>query len=464
MAACLCLPRAQRAGSMNGEIPLHTEPVLDDVMTPSEVAAAATLAQPAVSTTAVRLLVVSSDTYPPFRVDVAVLYGQELVRRGHRIDWILQSEDACHQSYETTWSGCRVWVGPTDTGTSLFHRVRKHVRGIFHDLKLVGLVRRHRYDVVEVKDKFVSGLFALVAKRLYGTRFVYWLSYPFPEEYLLRAADGTARYPFLSRIRGHAFRTLLYRILLPAADHVFVQSEQMRRDIAREGIPVEKMTAVPMGIDANKFAGFRSPAAPLIDPAEPSILYLGTLSRVRRLDFLLRVLVAVRKHLDGAKLYLVGRGDDATDEQFLKSEAARLGIESSVVFVGQLPQARALEYVRDAAVCVSPFFPTPILNSTSPTKLVEYMAMGKAVVANDHPEQRLVLEQSGAGLCVPWSEEDFASAIVELLRSPARRRELGERGRDYATRHRSYDVIAGTVEASLAAVVSKPHGQRGRAR
>jgi hypothetical protein len=40
------------------------------------------------------------------------------------------------------------------------------------------------------------------------------------------------------------------------------------------------------------------------------------------------------------------------------------------------------------------------LNPASPTKLVEYMALGKAVVANDHPDQRMVLEQSGAGICV----------------------------------------------------------------
>src|SRR5215218_3901803 len=58
-----------------------------------------------------RLLVVSSDTYPPFRVDVAVLFGHQLAQRGHRIDWILQSEGACDRSYETTWNGCKVWVG-----------------------------------------------------------------------------------------------------------------------------------------------------------------------------------------------------------------------------------------------------------------------------------------------------------------------------------------------------------------
>ena len=396
---------------------MNEQPLVIDADTPPD-AGSARLKRRVIATRPVRMLVISSDTYPPFRVDVEVLFGQQLAQRGHRIDWILQSEGSCDRSYETTWNKCKVWVGRTDLGHSLFNRLRKHALGLRHDLKLFSAVRRGHYDVIEVKDKFLSGLFAVVAKRWYRTPFVYWLSWPYPEEYLLRATDGTARYPFLYRVRGHAFRILLYRILLRAADHVFVQSERMREDLAREGIPLSKMTAVPMGIDASKFATPRTATAPVIDPAEPSILYLGTLSKVRRLDFLVRVLDEVRKQVDGAKLYLVGRGDDPGDELLLRAEAARLGIESSVVFVGHLPQAQALEYVRDACVCVSPFFPTPILNSTSPTKLVEYMAMGKSVVANDHPEQRLVIEQSRAGLCVPWSEEAFAAAVVKLLRSP----------------------------------------------
>ena len=97
---------------------------------------------------------------------------------------------------------------------------------------------------------------------------------------------------------------------------------------------------------------------------------------------------------------------------------SRLGLQSSVVFVGQLPQAQALKFVREADVCSSPFFPTPILRSASPTKLVEYMAMGKAVVANDHPEQKRVIEESGAGYCVPYEEQPFADAIVRLLKDP----------------------------------------------
>lgn len=402
------------------------------------------------ATKPIRMLVVSSDTYPPARVDVTVLFGKELAGRGHRIDWILQSEAACPKSYVAQWNGGQVWVGATDLGNSLFRRIRKHVLGIGHDLKLFGIVRRGDYDIVEVKDKFVSGLWAVLATRLKRSRFVYWLSFPYPEEYLIRAQDGTARYPLLYRIRGNAFRVLLYRILLPAAHHVFVQSEQMRRDIAGEGIALERMTAVPMGIDPQKFAEPASTKGRTAIPdGELCFVYLGTLSKVRRLDFLIRVLARIKQRIAGVKLYVVGRGDDPGDERLLEEEARRLDVAASVVFVGQLPQAQALEYVRDADVCVSPFYPTPILNSTSPTKLVEYMAMGKAVVANDHPEQRLVIEQSAGGLCVPWDEGAFAEAIATLLRSPETAAAMGARGRKYALEHRAYPRIADRVESQL---------------
>ena len=65
-----------------------------------------------------------------------------------------------------------------------------------------------------------------------------------------------------------------------------------------------------------------------------------------------------------------------------------MGVAASVIFTGQLPRQEALRYVQDADVCVSPFYPTAVLNSTSPTKLVEYMAMGKAVITTRTTESR----------------------------------------------------------------------------
>jgi glycosyltransferase involved in cell wall biosynthesis len=410
-----------------------------------------------------RLLVISSDLYPPTRVDVSVLFGEELAQRGHKIDWLLQSETACARSYVTSWAGGRVWVAAANHGETLFSRLHKHFAAIWNDARVFTLLRGDNYDAVEVKDKFIAGVFALLAARLHRKRFVYWLSFPFPEFYLTKARDGMARYPLLYRLRGYGFELLLYRLLLPAADHVFVQSEQMRRDVAAKGIPLSKLTAVPMGIKVDPRVKVALQAARARIPAgEPAILYLGTLGRERRIDFLLRVLELVLREVPDSKLYLVGRGESPEDETFLQEETRRLGLMSSVVFTGQLPQAEALQYVRDADLCVSPFYPTPILNSTSPTKLVEYMAMSKAVVANTHPEQQLLIEQSGGGYCVPYEEQAFAAAIVKLLRAPELAREMGERGRRYVIEHRSYGVIARSVEREMLRIAGKGDGDAAR--
>ncbi len=403
----------------------------------------------------IKLLVVSSDLFPPSRVDVTVLFGEELASRGHRIDWILQSEKECPAPYVAAWAGGRVWVGPTDIGPSLFHRVRKHFRSIIHDLKLFPLLRNGQYDVVEVKDKFISGIFALLAVRFTRTRFVYWLSYPIAEEYLLRARDGTARYPFLYLLRGYVFKVVLYRILLRLADHIFVQSEQMRRDVAAQGIPLEKMTPVPMGVKINDAAAaLQDERRTVLPPSEPCIVYIGTLSKVRRLDFLVRTLFEVRKQVPNARLYLAGRGDAPDDEELLATEARRLNVSDGLVLLGLLPQPEALRYVREADVCVSPLFPNPILNAGTPTKVVEYMAAGKAVVANDHPDQRLLVEGSGGGYCVSYDETQFAEAIVKLLREPQTAKAMGILGRRYVMEHRAYSKIADVVERALLRIAS----------
>ena len=400
-----------------------------------------------------RLLVISSDPYPPTRVDVSVLFGEELAGRGHKIDWILQSEEHCTRSYVASWGGGRAWVASANHRPSLFSRIHKHFAGIWNDTRVFGLLKGDQYDGVEVKDKFVSAVFALLAARLHGKKFIYWLSYPFPEEYLRRATDGTARYPFLYRIRGATFGLLLYRVLLRFADHVFVQSEAMRREVARKGIPLEKMTAVPMGIKAPQFAGSDTGRS-VIPRNVPSFLYLGSLARSRYIDFLVRVLVKVRAELPAARLYLVGKAEDAADEDFLKREAQRLGVAESVVFVGQLPQSKALQYVQDADVCVSPLYPTPVFNVASPTKLVEYMAMGKAVVANTHPDQQFLIDESGGGYCVPYEEEAFAKAILALLHAPDLARTMGERGKRYALKHRTYGTIADIVERQMVSILA----------
>ncbi len=102
---------------------------------------------------------------------------------------------------------------------------------------------------------------------------------------IVRSFDGTAKYSLLYRLKGVIFKILFYRIILPKATQVFVQTEEMKRQVGRNGIPAHKMTAVPMAVDTDQinFVGY-----PQNSPKnEKTVLYLGALNKFRRIEFIL---------------------------------------------------------------------------------------------------------------------------------------------------------------------------------
>jgi glycosyltransferase involved in cell wall biosynthesis len=393
-----------------------------------------------------KVLFVSSDKFPPFRIDVAVLFGKEFSRRGHKIDYLLQSESDNDQFFETSHSGGKAFVGATDNGLKFLNRLRKHGLSIFNDLRCIRLSKANRYDCILVKDKFIAALIGILVSKVTKCKFFFWLSYPFPEADIYEYLEGTARYPYLYFIRGSLFKFLLYSFILPNSDHAFVQSDQMKKDVIQQGIAPDMVTPVPMGIDLEDYYNTCGSDADADEREPNSIIYLGTMQMVRRIDFVIRVFKKVLTAVPEARLYMVGGSENKGDLDFLKAEAKRLNVEHAILFTGNLPREQALKLVRRTVVGVSPFFPTPILNSTSPTKLMEYMIMGTCVVANDHPEQRQVIEDSKAGYCVPYDEDSFAAAIIKILKSPEKSALMGESGIKYVLKRRNYKVIADDLE------------------
>lgn len=393
-----------------------------------------------------RYLIVTADKFPPIRVDVSVLFGYEMIKRGHNIDWLMQSEKYAEATQEVNWNGSRVFVGASNEGVSIFSRIKKNILSLSLDSKMFQLASDGKYDFIQVKDKFMSAILAIIASRRNNCKLFYWLSYPFPEASIYEAKVGIARYPMLYLIRGYIFKFLLYKIIAPCADHLFVQSEQMKRDLENNGVSIEKLTTVPMGVSLDYFQHLILKDIKY-KSNEKNVVYMGTLIATRKLDFIIQAFSRVLQITPNAKLYMVGPEERPNDMAILESEARRLGIENNIVFTGGLSRSEALAYVNIADVCVSPFYPTPILNSTSPTKLIEYMMMKKPVVVNDHPEQSLVVSESEAGICVPYRRDAFAQAIIKILSDDTLAKIMGEKGYEYVKRYRTYEYLSQQVES-----------------
>jgi glycosyltransferase involved in cell wall biosynthesis len=397
----------------------------------------------------IKFIFLGADKFPPFRVDVSVLFGKILAGRGHCIDFILQSEKPIGHSYQTRWHNCQVLVGPALSGKSIIKNAANYILGSLHDVKILCYLIRYKYHMIIIKDKFVSAIFGLIASKVFRTKFIYWLSFPFPEASLTRVKDKTAKYPYIYFLRGHIFKIILYKILLPFADHVFVQTTQMKKNISKKGIQLEKMTEIPMAVDTDNIPFFGYCENHKNEEKDNIVVYLGTLVKFRRIDFILRSFKKVLNSLQNSKLILVGGSEDPSDELFIVSEAKKLEIIDSIIITGHLPQVEAWGYVKLADVCVSPIYPSPILDCGSPTKLLEYMAMGKAVVANNHSEQSMVISESKAGICVPYNEDAFASSILFLLKNPLTAMQMGIYGRQYIENRRNYIQAAKIVEKKL---------------
>ncbi len=388
-----------------------------------------------------RMLYLVGGTGNAERVDVSDLFANRLAYLGLEIEYVIFDLNTSPAWQITTWHGARTYKVGRSRYEGLTGSVINKLIEIAADFRTFWIALTGTYDVIQVRDKFVIGVLGLLAARLTKAKFVYWLSYPYAECRVLDANEKRARVPWLSLLGGRVAGWLLYKVIMPNADHIFVQSKQMLQDVALEGIPEKLMSPVPMAVSEKLL---EHPPA-MVEPN--TILYLGTLLRVRRLDVLIECLGIVRQRHPDARLIFVGDGDCPEDRIFLEAVSRRLQLSDAVEYTGMIPMAEAHERVARAAVCVSPFYPTPILQSTSPTKLSEYMALGRPVVANTHPEQSVIIAESQAGICVDWSAKAFAEAIITLLDDPTAAENMGALGREYVRKHRIYPVIARDVAA-----------------
>ena len=335
------------------------------------------------------------------------------------------------------------------------HRTRKHWLALRHDLQLLKLARRARYDAVLVSDKFLVAAIAPLLLQRRKMKLIFWLTFPIPEMHLQAARDATARYPVLAWIRGVLSGWLLYTWILARSDHVFVQSDRMKRNICAHGINPAKVSPILTGFSPADIApvGRRTAAAVT---ATITLAYLGTLDSLRHLEVLIDMLARLREDGMKAQLLIVGGGERQQDESRLTNYAVTRGVGTHVEVTGFLPQPQALHRVAAADVCLSPIHRSPILDVGSPTKLIEYLALGMPVVANDHPEQKFILRACRAGVCVPWGAQHFARAVCWLMkRSPAEREAMGSRGRAWVEANRTYALIAADVERMCIAVLAR---------
>lgn len=388
-----------------------------------------------------RLLFLVRDFLPATRPDVRVLFGRKLRERGVVTD-IVGVRRAAGPA-PGLWEGGREISEPDPPGP-----VARALRLLSLDLRM--LREEAGYDVVIVRDKILTAAIALLmAPR---RKVVYWMSFPFPEEDAVRA--GLATRGRLFRV-GLALRSrltgwLLYRWVVPRAAHVFVQSPAMARLVASRAPRCAPMTPVPMGFDPDMVAALE-PTAHVPVPDRVVLGYLGAIDAIRRIDFMLEVLVWVRSQRPGTdfRLLMVGDGSTPTETDWFRRRIDTLSLRGRVEVTGALPMQDAWRRIREADIGLSTVPRGVVFDVSSPTKAVEYLALGLPAVVNDIPDQQALMAATRAGRCAPMEVEAFGRAILEVVDDLEGCRARARESFDHLVAERSYDVLADRVLARL---------------
>jgi glycosyltransferase involved in cell wall biosynthesis len=219
---------------------------------------------------------------------------------------------------------------------------------------------------------------------------------------------------------------------LRTAARILVVSEVDRKNLVARGIEPERVILNPNGVAVEQFAnGGGSEVRRKFGFADDDFVigFVGSFGPWHGAPVLARAFCLVVDGVPHARLVLVGEGHELEATRQILAEA---GVEKRVVYAGQVPPSEIPTYLDACDVLASPHVPLPdgVEFFGSPTKLFEYMASGRAIVASCLGQIADVLEHGRTGWLVPPGDvHALALGLKRLADAPDLRRELGGRAR-----------------------------------
>ncbi|MBN1121008.1 MAG: glycosyltransferase family 4 protein [Anaerolineae bacterium] len=283
-----------------------------------------------------------------------------------------------------------------------------------------GVLLRGGFDTVHAHNPpdtlVVIGLFY----KLLGKKFVFDHHDLSPELFAAR---------FGREEGGTVIRVLRFfeKLSCKAADLVIVTNDSYKEiDMARGGVPGDRIVIVRNG-PSEKFMKGHDPDPELARSASTILGYIGVTGYQDGIDYFIRALshLVLDLNVTDVRAVIIGDGD-ALDS--LKALTTELILDDYVWFAGWQEGDRLLELLSTADICVAPEPSNPYTNRSTMIKLMEYMSLGKPIVAFNLNEHRNTA-QDAALYADPNDELDFARKIAYLIDNPANREELGQAGR-----------------------------------
>jgi len=257
--------------------------------------------------------------------------------------------------------------------------------------------------------------------------------------------------------------TEIERRVLRSATLVVAVSEALREPLHAAGVDDSRILINPNGVDAERFdpAGLqaaRRAHRARMGVGDDDLLagFVGTFGPWHGAEVLAESIARLpTREVSKLRFLFVGDGPRRPATEALLTARGRA---DRALFTGLVPQAQTPELLAACDLCLAPHVAnqdgSPFFGS--PTKLFEYLASGRPVIASRLGQLGEVLEHDrNAWLVPPGDPGSLAEAIVRLASDPPLRARLGEAGLVAARERHSWDAHVARILARLSQPESK---------
>ncbi len=366
----------------------------------------------------------------------AMPMAEQLAARGHQVTLLTVSRD---QRWTARWSvvnGVRLGEMPnflqnnSGEGYGPFDNVRRIVHGL-----------AHHYDLIHMFDHKPNATFAGFTGRLRGAKLVadwadWWGGPGGINDIPQRRIPAVGKFEGWWEVRSKQW-----------ADRVVTISSVLRQRALDFGIPPDHILHLPTGAAIDRISPISVSEARLAlnIPIERQIVgFIG--SGQGDLEIVMRAL----QELPEVWLMVIGPPHDS-----VRNQARQLGLENRLWQTGFIPDGKLNVYLCCANAMVLPLADRAANRGRLPNKLLDYMAAGRATVANPIGDVQSIVNDHRVGLLA--NDDGFAAALNRLLTDAALCAELGRNARRTAETEYNWSHLSDRLEAFYKQVLTASH-------
>jgi glycosyltransferase involved in cell wall biosynthesis len=272
--------------------------------------------------------------------------------------------------------------------------------------------------VIATSPQLLAGVSGWWLSRVKRVPFILEIRDLWPESLVAVGKSNSVLYPVLSRIA---------RFLYQVSDHIVVVTSSFKEHlVANWHVPGQKISVIENGVDTVLFRPQGSSEIRAALGEEKFVVsYIGTIGNAHGLETVIDAAAQLQQSAPQILFLLVGEG---AEKQRIAALAGQKQL-GNVRFVGQQPREKVPAFIAASDACLVLLKGAEIFRTVLPTKMLEFMACARPVIAGVDGLARNVVEQANAGICIqPQNSSELASAILRLASDRGLCRKYGENG------------------------------------